>query len=174
MSDSLRPHGLQHGRLPCPSLSPGVCSDSCLLSPDCPVIWWYQSRLMDIYFLLSIITQYVLLILYLLKFSRLWPLSALSAAACVLWHVLSLWRLLFVLALVSLLPLFQSLQAYLACFLPQAWDHLFLQRAPVPFVENGYQKTRPGLLGCPLLLGCQTLGLLSRQSEEMHCVYEPA
>ena len=25
MSDSLQPHGLQHARLPCPSLSPGVC-----------------------------------------------------------------------------------------------------------------------------------------------------
>ena len=30
----LRPHGLQHARLPCPSLSPGVCSDSC------PLSWW--------------------------------------------------------------------------------------------------------------------------------------
>ena len=26
ISDSLPPHGLQHARLPCPSLSPGVCS----------------------------------------------------------------------------------------------------------------------------------------------------
>ena len=32
VSDSLRPLGLKHARLPCPSLSPGVCSDSCLLS----------------------------------------------------------------------------------------------------------------------------------------------
>ena len=31
MSDSLRPHGLQHTRLPCPSLSPGICSNSCPL-----------------------------------------------------------------------------------------------------------------------------------------------
>ena len=29
VSDSLRPHGLQHTRLPCPSLSPGACSNSC-------------------------------------------------------------------------------------------------------------------------------------------------
>ena len=29
MSNSLRPHGLQHTRLPYPSLSPGVCSNSC-------------------------------------------------------------------------------------------------------------------------------------------------
>ena len=34
VSDSLQPHGLQHTRLPCPSLSPRVCSNSCLLS------WW--------------------------------------------------------------------------------------------------------------------------------------
>ena len=35
VSNSLRPHGLQHTRLPCPSLSPGVCSDSCPLSQWC-------------------------------------------------------------------------------------------------------------------------------------------
>ena len=32
MSDSLQPHGLQRTRLLCPSLSPGVCSNSCPLS----------------------------------------------------------------------------------------------------------------------------------------------
>ena len=32
MSDSLRPHGLQHTRLPCPSPTPGACSNSCPLS----------------------------------------------------------------------------------------------------------------------------------------------
>ena len=32
MSNSLRPHGLQHTRLPCPSPTPGAYSDSCLLS----------------------------------------------------------------------------------------------------------------------------------------------
>ena len=32
---SLSPHALQHTRLPCPSLSPGVCSDSCPLSRRC-------------------------------------------------------------------------------------------------------------------------------------------
>ena len=31
----LRPHGLQHARLSCPSLSPGICSDSCPLSRWC-------------------------------------------------------------------------------------------------------------------------------------------
>ena len=35
LSNSLRPHGLQQARLPCPSLSPGVCWDWCLLSQWC-------------------------------------------------------------------------------------------------------------------------------------------
>ena len=34
VSDSLWPDGLQHTRLPCLSLSPGVCSNSC------PSSWW--------------------------------------------------------------------------------------------------------------------------------------
>ena len=34
MSNSLRPHGQWHARLPCPSISPGVFANSCLLS------WW--------------------------------------------------------------------------------------------------------------------------------------
>ena len=34
MSDSLRPHGLQHTRPPCPSPTPGVSSNSC------PLSWW--------------------------------------------------------------------------------------------------------------------------------------
>ena len=35
MSDSLRSHGLQHIRLPCPLPSPGACSNSCPLSQWC-------------------------------------------------------------------------------------------------------------------------------------------
>ena len=35
MSDSLRPHGPQHARLPCPSLTPGVHPNSCPLSQRC-------------------------------------------------------------------------------------------------------------------------------------------
>ena len=35
MSDSLQPHELQHVRLPCPSLSPGVCTNSCPLNRWC-------------------------------------------------------------------------------------------------------------------------------------------
>ena len=35
MSDSLRPHRLQHARLPCPSSTPGACSNSCPSSQWC-------------------------------------------------------------------------------------------------------------------------------------------
>ena len=38
-SDSLRPHVLQHARLPCPSPSPGAYTTSCPLSQ------WYQFKL---------------------------------------------------------------------------------------------------------------------------------
>ena len=31
-NQTLGPHGRQHGRLPCPSVSPRVCSNSCPLS----------------------------------------------------------------------------------------------------------------------------------------------
>ena len=34
VSDSLRPHGPQHARPPCPSPTPGVYTDSC------PLSWW--------------------------------------------------------------------------------------------------------------------------------------
>ena len=35
VSNSLWPHGLQHARLPCPSPTPGACSNSCPSSPWC-------------------------------------------------------------------------------------------------------------------------------------------
>ena len=35
MSNSLQPRELQHARLPCPSVSPGVCSNSCPLCQWC-------------------------------------------------------------------------------------------------------------------------------------------
>ena len=35
ISDSLQLHGLQHARLPCPSPTPGACSNSCPLSRWC-------------------------------------------------------------------------------------------------------------------------------------------
>ena len=38
MSDSLQPHGLQHARLPCPSSTLKVYSDSC------PLTWWCHTN----------------------------------------------------------------------------------------------------------------------------------
>ena len=38
MSNSLWSHGLQHDKLPCPSPSPGICSNSC---PLCR--WWHPT-----------------------------------------------------------------------------------------------------------------------------------
>ena len=44
VSDSLRPHELQHARLPGPSLSPRVCSNTCPLSQWChPTISTFAS-----------------------------------------------------------------------------------------------------------------------------------
>ena len=48
MSGFLRPRGLQFARLPCPSLSAGVCSDSCALSVNT-----YES----VYFLFTLTTN---------------------------------------------------------------------------------------------------------------------
>ena len=39
MSDSLRPHGLQHTRPPCLSPTPGVYSNSC------PLSWWWHATI---------------------------------------------------------------------------------------------------------------------------------
>ena len=39
MSDSLRPHGLQHARLPCPPPIPRACSNSC------PLNWWCHTTI---------------------------------------------------------------------------------------------------------------------------------
>ena len=47
MSDSLWPHGQQHARLPCPSLSPGDCSNSCPPIHGCqsPEDWTLMNEL---------------------------------------------------------------------------------------------------------------------------------
>ena len=41
VSNCLQPYELQHTRLPCPLLSPGVCSNSC------PLIWWYYPTILS-------------------------------------------------------------------------------------------------------------------------------
>ena len=57
MSDSATPHRLQHARLPCPSLSPWVCSNAC------PLSWWSAiepcvNNFMGTYWSLIIISLY--------------------------------------------------------------------------------------------------------------------
>ena len=48
MSNSLQPHGVEHARLPCPSLSPRVYSNSCPLSQWChPILSSYHSLLLS-------------------------------------------------------------------------------------------------------------------------------
>ena len=47
MSNSLRPHGLQHTRFPCPSLSPRVCSNSHPLSQWCHPTILYSVTLLS-------------------------------------------------------------------------------------------------------------------------------
>ena len=39
MSNSLRPHGLQHARIPCPSPTPRACPNSC------PLSWWCHATI---------------------------------------------------------------------------------------------------------------------------------
>ena len=49
MCDSLWPHGLQHARLPCPSPTPGACSNSC------PSSWWCHPTISS-----SVISMFIL------------------------------------------------------------------------------------------------------------------
>ena len=48
MHSSLKPHGLQHARLPCPLLSPGVCSNSCPWSLTLPGSWLHYLQKGDV------------------------------------------------------------------------------------------------------------------------------
>ena len=41
VSEFFWPHGLQHARLPCPSSSPGACSNSC------PSSWWCHPTILS-------------------------------------------------------------------------------------------------------------------------------
>ena len=56
MSNSLRPHGLQHTRLPCPSLSIGICSNSH------PLSWWCHPIISSSVTLFSSCTQLITLL----------------------------------------------------------------------------------------------------------------
>ena len=66
MSNSLRPHGLQHARLPCPSLSPRVCSNSCPLSWRChpTMSMLRKSNIVVLFFLLKTMPPSAFSLLY--------------------------------------------------------------------------------------------------------------
>ena len=80
LSDSLQLHGLQHTRLPCPSLSPRACSNSR------PLFWWCHPTILSSVTLFSSCPQ---------SFPASFPMSQLfatdglsigaSASASVLW-----------------------------------------------------------------------------------------
>ena len=53
MSNSLRPHELQHARLPCPSPTPTACSNSC------PSSWWCHPTISSSVVPFSSYLQYV-------------------------------------------------------------------------------------------------------------------
>ena len=94
VSDSLWLHGLQHARLPCPSLCPRVCSNSCPLSQWChptisssvapfscllsflalgsfPMSWLFISvaKVLELQLYIHPSNEYSVLISYMFKFS---------------------------------------------------------------------------------------------------------
>ena len=101
MFDTLWPYGLQYTRLPCPSLYPRICSNSCPLSR-----WWCLTHL--------ILCHPLLLLPSIFPASESLPLSQLfascgqsievSASASVLWINIQGWFPLGLTGLVSLQP----------------------------------------------------------------------
>ena len=76
MSDSSWPHRLQHTRLPCPSLSPKVYSNSC------PLSWWWGvtiSSAHDFFFCLqsSVFSNDLV---FLIRWSKYWSFSVHSSS----------------------------------------------------------------------------------------------
>jgi len=55
ISNSLQPHGLKYARLPCPSPSPGACSNSC------PFCQWCHSTFLSSYIHLNSLFIFLLL-----------------------------------------------------------------------------------------------------------------
>ena len=147
MSNSLRPHGLQHTRLPCPSPSPRVCSSSCPLSRCChPTISSSVTRFFSC-------PQSFLA-------SGSFPVSQLfisggqsiRASASVLPMNILGWFPLELTGLISLLSrgfTFWMVQAILPFFCPPA----FAQTVPAYFIHCSYQ------LFLPILQGLQRLPL---------------
>ena len=98
MSDSLWPHGLQRARLPCPSLSPRVCSNSC------PLNWWCYLTILSSaapFCFAFNLSQYQGLFQWVGSFIR-WPSIGALASASVLPMNIQSW---FPLELIDFIPL---------------------------------------------------------------------
>ena len=72
MSISLRPYGLQHARLPCPSPTPEACSNSCPLSQWCHLIHCHPLLLPSIFFSIRIFSNESVLHI---RWSKYWSFS---------------------------------------------------------------------------------------------------
>ena len=70
VSDFLWPYGLQHARLPCPSLSPGACSNSC------PLSWWCHPTLSSCHPFLLLFSEVRESIVWILKLLFEWQLQS--------------------------------------------------------------------------------------------------
>ena len=98
VSDSLWPHGLQHARFPCPSLTPGVYSNSCPKNKNknknsCPLSQWCHPTISSSVIPFS---------------SHLQPFAASGSFACLPWKsqfVTSGGQSIGVLASASVLPM---------------------------------------------------------------------
>ena len=80
MSNSLQPHGLWHAGLPCPPLSPEVCSNLC------PLSWWCYLTFLPLLppLLLPSVFPRIRVISNELAFCIRWPSNGVSASASVL------------------------------------------------------------------------------------------
>ena len=69
---TLRAHGLQHARLPCPSPTPEACSNSCPLSQWCHLILCHPLLLPSIFFSIRIFSNESVLHI---RWSKYWSFS---------------------------------------------------------------------------------------------------
>ena len=127
VSDSLRPHGLQHARLPCPSPSPGVCSNSCPLSQ-----WWPSNHLTLCHPLLPLLSIFPSIRVFSNELAS--NGRSIGASASTFVHPTNIqgWVLLGLIGLISLqskgsvdhkysLPICSLFSLYLCCVLVAVW-----------------------------------------------------
>ena len=127
MSDSLRPHGPQHARLPCPFPPPRICSNSCPLSRWChPTI-------------LSSVIPFSCLQSFPASGSFLWVSSS-SVSASVLLMTIQDWFPLGLTGLISLQPkglsrVFSNSIVQKASVLQ--WSAFFMVQLSLPYMTTG-------------------------------------